>query len=109
MLVIKTESMLSMIHNCYFVKIIGSPGSLVVKNPPANAGDLGLIPGQGRFPQEGNGNPLQSSLTIPWTEEPGRLHSKGSQRVGHELVTGQQQNVKIYMHVTNKLKVFRKF
>ena len=85
------------------------PGGSVVKNPPANAGDLGSIPGQGRFPQEGNGNPLQSSWTIPWTEEPGRLHSKGSQRVGHDLVTGQQQNVKIHMHVINKLKVFRKF
>ena len=35
---------------------------LVVKNPPANAGDLreeGLIPGSGRFPGGGNGNPLQ--------------------------------------------------
>ena len=59
MLVIKTESMLSMIYNCYFVKIIGSPGSLVVKNPPANAGDLGSIPGQGRSPGEGNGYPRQ--------------------------------------------------
>ena len=38
--------------------------ALVVKNPPANAGDLrdvGLIPGLGRFPGEGNGNPLQYS------------------------------------------------
>ena len=37
---------------------------LVVKNPPANAGDLreeGLIPGSGRSPGEGNGNPLQYS------------------------------------------------
>ena len=36
----------------------------VVKNPPANAGDIrdiGLIPGLGRFPGEGNGNPLQYS------------------------------------------------
>ena len=35
---------------------------LVVKNPPANAGDprdTGLIPGSGRCPEEGNGNPLQ--------------------------------------------------
>ena len=35
--------------------------ALVLKNPPANAGDLrdlGLIPGSGRFPREGNGNPL---------------------------------------------------
>ena len=39
-----------------------------------NAGDLGLIPGSGRSPREGNGNPLQYyCLEIPWTEEPGRL------------------------------------
>ena len=34
----------------------------MVKNPPASAGDAGLIPGLGRFPVEGNGNPLQYSL-----------------------------------------------
>ena len=34
-------------------------GSSVVKNPPANAGDMGLIPDLGRSPGEGNGNPLQ--------------------------------------------------
>ena len=36
----------------------------MVKNPPASAGDIrdtGLIPGLGRFPGEGNGNPLQYS------------------------------------------------
>ena len=33
----------------------------VVKNPPSNAGDAGLIHGSGRFPGEGNGNPLQYS------------------------------------------------
>ena len=33
----------------------------VVKNPPANAGDAGLIPGSGRSPGEGNGTPLQYS------------------------------------------------
>ena len=31
----------------------------MVKNPPANAGDLGLIPGSGRSPGGRNGNPLQ--------------------------------------------------
>ena len=31
----------------------------MVKNLPANAGDMGLIPGLGRSPGEGNGNPLQ--------------------------------------------------
>ena len=34
---------------------------LVVKNPPANAGDMGLIPGLGRSPEERNGNPFQHS------------------------------------------------
>ena len=36
-----------------------NPGGSVVKNPPANAGELGLIFGLGRSPGEGNGNPLQ--------------------------------------------------
>ena len=33
----------------------------IIKNPPANAGDTALIPGFGRSPGEGNGNPLQYS------------------------------------------------
>ena len=33
----------------------------MVKNPPANAGGAGLIPGSGRSPGGGNGNPLQCS------------------------------------------------
>ena len=39
----------------------GFPGGSAVKNPSANAGDVGLIPGSGRSPGEGNGNPLQYS------------------------------------------------
>ena len=39
----------------------GFPGGSAVRNPPANAGDVGSIPGQGRSPGEGNGNPLQYS------------------------------------------------
>ena len=39
----------------------GFPSDSVVKNPPANLGDLSLIPGSGRSPGEGNGNPLQYS------------------------------------------------
>ena len=42
----------------------------------AKAGDPGWIPGSGRSPGEGNGNPLQSScLGNPVTEEPGGLQS----------------------------------
>ena len=33
----------------------------MVKNSPASAEDAGLIPGWGRFPEEGNGNPIQYS------------------------------------------------
>ena len=40
---------------------MGFPGGSVVKNPPANAGDIGSIPGPGRSPGRGNGNPLQYS------------------------------------------------
>ena len=36
-------------------------GGSVVKNPPANTGDTGSIPGSGRSSGEGNGNPLQYS------------------------------------------------
>jgi len=37
----------------------GFPGGTVVKNVPANVGDVGLIPEPGRFLGGGNGNPLQ--------------------------------------------------
>jgi len=40
----------------------------VVKNPPANAGDAGSIPGPGRYPGEENGNPLQYSCLGNRTE-----------------------------------------
>ena len=59
---------------------------LVVKNLPATAGDIrdpGSIPGWGRSPGGGNGNPLSVlAWRIPWTEEPGGLQSMGPQRVG---------------------------
>ena len=37
---------------------MGFPGSSVVENSPANAGDWGSVPGSGRSPGEGNNNPL---------------------------------------------------
>ena len=57
---------------------------LVVKNPPANAGD---VRDTGKSPEGGHGNPLIIlARRIPWTEEPGSLvgySSWGSQRVRH--------------------------
>ena len=54
--------------------------------------DTGLIPGLGKSPGEGHGNPLQypSSILawrIPWTEEPDGLQSMGAQRVKHNWAT----------------------
>ena len=40
---------------------MGFPGGSMVKNLPANSGDVVSIPGSGRSPGEGNGNPLQYS------------------------------------------------
>ena len=40
---------------------MGFPDDSVLRNPPANAGDVGSIPGSRRFLGEGNGNPLQYS------------------------------------------------
>ena len=37
---------------------MGFPGGLVIRNLPTNAGNASLIPGLGRSPGEGNGNPL---------------------------------------------------
>ena len=59
------------------------PGGSVVKNPPANEGDMGLIPGSRRSPGRGNGNPLVAQET-PWAEEPGELQSMGLPSVGHD-------------------------
>ena len=63
----------------------------MVKNPPGSAGvagDPGSIPGLGRSPRRGNGNPLQYSCwRIPGREKPGGLQSMGSQRVRYDLVT----------------------
>ena len=39
----------------------GTPGGSEIKASASNAGDLGLIPGSGRSPVKGNGNPLQYS------------------------------------------------
>ena len=54
---------------------------LIIKNPPATAGDIrdaGLIPGSGRSPGGGHGNPLQySCLENPMDREPGELWSIG--------------------------------
>ena len=58
------------------------------KNPPANAGDMGSIPGWGRSPGEGNGKPLQYSyLENSMDGGARRATVHGVARVGDDLVT----------------------
>ena len=78
-------------HHCNYVKAVfqgGLSGDSVVENLSGNAGDTGLIPGLGRAPGEGNGNPLSTlAWKIPWIEKPGRPQPMGSQRVKHKRAT----------------------
>ena len=66
------------------------PGSSLIKNLPANAGDAVSIPGLEQFPREGNGNPLQYSFlenSMDRGDWPATVH--GVTRVGHDLMTKQ--------------------
>ena len=65
---------------------------------PANVGDAGSISESGRSP--GEGTATSSSILareISWTEEPGGLQSRGCKRVGHDLMTMQQQGNKTFL------------
>ena len=56
----------------------------VSKESSCNVGDLGLRSGLGRSPGGGHGHSSILACRIPWTEEPGRLQSIGSRRIGHD-------------------------
>ena len=69
--------------------LLGLPQWLSSKKKSAcsagDVGEVGSIPGPGRSPEGGHDNPFQCScLENPWIEEPGKLQSSGSQRVGHD-------------------------
>ena len=64
------------------------PGGSDGKESACNSGDLGLIPGLGRSPGEGNVNRLQYlAWRILWTDETDGLQSTGLQRVRHSWAT----------------------
>ena len=64
----------------------GFPGGSEGKESVCNAGDLGSIPGLGKFPWRRAWQPTPIFLPgeSPWTEEPGGLQFMGSQKVGHD-------------------------
>ena len=89
-LITKSVIYLTVICKLYVIYILEGVSlvMLMVKNPPANAGDIrdsGSIPDLGRPPPEEGMATHSRILTwrIPWTEEPGRLQPIGLQRVGH--------------------------
>ena len=74
----------------------GFPGGSEVKVSACHAGDLGLIPGSGRSPGEGNGNPLQySCLENPMVGGAGGLQSMGSQRVRHDWAKKKKSGLSV--------------
>ena len=65
-----------------------APGGSDSKESACSVGDPGSVPGSGRSPGEVHGNPSSIlAWRIPWTEEPGRLQSMRSPRVGHNWAT----------------------
>ena len=67
----------------------------MIKNPPANAGDVrdtGLIPGSGRSPGGGHGNPLQYSFL----ENP--MDGGAWQATGHRVAKSQTRLKRVGMH-----------
>ena len=62
------------------------PGGSDGKASAYNAEDPGSIPGSGKIPGEGNGNPLQyPCLENPMDEKPGRLQSTGVSKIQTQL------------------------
>ena len=63
----------------------------MLKNPPANEGDMGSNSWEDLLEKEMATKSSILAWKIPLAEEPGVLESMESQRVGHDLVTEQQQ------------------
>ena len=85
--------------------MLGFPGGFVVRNPPANIGDMGSVSGLGGLPGEINGNPLQySHMGNPMDRGAWQATDRGVSRVGHNLATKQLLTV---MHCVPALWVDR--
>ena len=73
-----------MVISDLYMNAKGFPGNSDSKESAHNAGDQGLIPGSGRSPGEGNGNPLQySCLENPMDRGAWQATVHGVSRVGH--------------------------
>ena len=80
----------------------------MIKNPPGNVGDAGLIPGSGRPPGEGNGSPLQDSC-------PGNPMDRGAwratvhgvtKRIIYNLAT-KHQHIEVKTMTKNHIQLYK--
>ena len=77
----------------FFFCYTGFPSDSCGKESACNAGDLGSFPGwEDTLEKEMATHSNILAQSIPWTEEPGRLQSIGSQRIGHHLATNTCSN-----------------
>ena len=82
---------------------MGFPHSSVGKESACNAGDPGLIPGLGRSPGEGNGNPLQCyCLKNPMDRGAWQATVHGVARVGHDLAPNPPPICVFYTYTIGK-------
>ena len=86
----------------YLTRFRGFPGGSDGKEADCNAGELGLIPGLGRSPGEGNGYPLQyCCLGNPTDRGAWQLQSVGSQRIEHDWVTNSHTHTHTHTHTVS--------
>ena len=82
------------------------PGGSAVKNPPANAGELSLIPGSGRSHGEGNGYPLQY-FCLENSVDRGAWQAtvQGVSRINHDLATKQPPPIYLYLYLISSISL----
>ena len=94
----------------YLLLLRASQGALVVKSPPANAGDIrdvvwfGSLRGEDPLEEEMASQSSILAWNIPWTEKPGGLWAIGLQRLGHDWATEHRHT---HIHTGLRLKVTR--
>ena len=99
-----TQKLLNMFRH---MRTRGFPVGSVVKNLPVNAGDTGDVSGLGRSPAEGKDSHSNIlAWEMPWTEEPGRLQSTGSQRVRHYWAHTNPCENHLFYNVIFNLEIF---
>ena len=82
---------MSMEDRYFACTILGFPEASDDEESACSAGDPASIPGSGRSPGEGNGNPLQYSCLENPMDRGAWQATMGLQRIGHNLATKQQQ------------------